>query len=78
LVVANSKLNYSVMEIERQDTDGVKITLGLEEYTEIVVNNVMVVIKHNDVGVSIDTYKLETNKDPEHRKEDQVWFDDFE
>jgi len=66
------------MEIEKQDSDGVKITLNNEEYTEILVNNIMIVIKHNDVGVSLDTYRLEANKDPEHRKEDQIWFDNFE
>ena len=66
------------MDVEKQDTDGVKIQLERDEYTEVHINNVMIVIKHNDVGVSVDTYSTKNPELPAHKNEEQIWFDDFE
>ena len=51
--------------------------LKLEDSIEIKINNVKLVIKHNDIGYSIDTYMIMPLDDVLIR-EDQVFFDDLE
>lgn len=65
------------MKTKLQDSDGIEVNLEYEEYTEIKIKNVMIVIKHNDVGISIDTYNNSNSDKPKHVNEEQVWFDDF-
>lgn len=54
--------------------------LKLEDSIEITINNVKLVIKHNDTGYSIDTYKYEGLYDLDEVliKDEQVSFDDLE
>lgn len=56
-------------------TDGQEIRLSAEEYVEVNANNLSIIIKHNDVGVSVDYYGCD--KDSPFR-EDQCWFEDDE
>ena len=54
--------------------------LKLEDSIEITINNVKLVIKHNDIGYSIDTYIYEGLYDLDEvliRKQ-KVYFDDVE
>ena len=37
----------------------------------------MIVIKHNDVGISIDSYNNSNPKLPLFKNEEQIWFDDY-
>ena len=66
------------MKVTPQDSDGMQVQLDRDEYTEIIINNIMIVIKHNDVGISIDTYDRTNPKEPKHKYEEQIWFDDFD
>ena len=66
------------MKSNLQDSDGIEIILNSEEYAEIKIKNIMIVIKHNDVGISIDSYDNSNSKLPKHKNEEQIWFDDYE
>lgn len=58
--------------------DGHKITHILTEQDDminLVCDNLQIVIKHNDVGVSVDYYKIDQKEETPFR-EDQVWFED--
>jgi len=54
--------------------------LKLEDSIEITINNVKLVIKHNDTGYSIDTYIYEGLYDLDEVliREQKVYFDDVE
>lgn len=56
-------------------SDGLEVKLEAEQYVEVEVNNLSIIIKHNDVGVSVDYYGCD--KDSPFR-EDQCWFEDDE
>ena len=54
--------------------------LKLEDSIEITINNVKLVIKHNDIGYSIDTYTYEGLYDLDEVliREQKVYFDDLD
>lgn len=54
--------------------------LKLEDSIEITINNVKLVIKHNDIGYSIDTYIYEGLYDLDEVliREQKVYFDDLD
>jgi hypothetical protein len=51
--------------------------LKLEDSIEITIKNVKLVIKHNDIGYSIDTY-IKMPLDDVLIRDEQVYFDDLE
>ena len=51
--------------------------LKLEDSIEITIKNVKLVIKHNDIGYSIDTY-IKMPLDDVLIRDEQVCFDDLE
>ena len=51
--------------------------LKLEESTEITIKNIKLVVKHNDIGYSVDTY-IRMPLDDVLIREEQVCFDDLE
>tara|TARA_R100000458_G_scaffold59067_1_gene68620 strand:+ start:776 stop:994 length:219 start_codon:yes stop_codon:yes gene_type:complete len=53
------------------------ILLDKESSMELTINNVKLVIKHNDIGYSIDTYMI-MPLDDVLIKDEQVFFDDLE
>lgn len=57
--------------------DKYSISLHKESSMELKINNVKIVIKHNDIGYSIDTYMIMPLDDVLIRDE-QVFFDDLE
>lgn len=57
--------------------DKYSISLDKESSMELKINNVKIVIKHNDIGYSIDTYMIIPLDDVLIRDE-QVFFDDLE
>jgi len=60
------------MKIDKYD-----ISLDKESSMELTINNVKLVIKHNDIGYSIDTYMI-MPLDDVLIKDEQVFFDDLE
>lgn len=56
-------------------SDGTTIELNTEEYVEVKANNLSIIIKHNDVGVSVDYYGDEGEN---LFREDQCWWEDAE
>ena len=56
-------------------TDGQEVVLEADEWVEVRANNISVIIKHNDVGISVDYYGCD--KDSPFR-EDQCWWEDDE
>ena len=55
-------------------SDCTTIDIGSEHAVEIIANNLMIMVKHNDVGVSVDYYSREPDQEP--FRADQVWFED--
>jgi len=55
-------------------SDCTTIDIGTEHAVEIIANNLMIMVKHNDVGVSVDYYSREPDQEP--FRCDQVWFED--
>ena len=53
------------------------ILLEKESSMELTINNVKLVIKHNDIGYNIDTYMI-MPLDDVLIKDEQVFFDDLE
>tara|TARA_R100000664_G_scaffold28796_1_gene40280 strand:+ start:683 stop:877 length:195 start_codon:yes stop_codon:yes gene_type:complete len=51
--------------------------LKLEDSIEITIKNIKLVIKHNDIGYSIDTY-IKLPLDDVLIRDEQVCFDDLE
>jgi hypothetical protein len=51
--------------------------LKLEDSVEITIKNVKLVVKHNDIGYSIDTY-IKMPLDDVLIRDEQVCFDDLE
>ena len=51
--------------------------LKLEDSIEITIKNVKLVVKHNDIGYSIDTY-IKMPLDDVLIRDEQVCFDDLE
>ena len=51
--------------------------LKLEDSIEITIKNVKLVVKHNDMGYSIDTY-IKMPLDDVLIRDEQVFFDDLE
>tara|TARA_Y100001938_G_scaffold136232_1_gene198814 strand:- start:208 stop:444 length:237 start_codon:yes stop_codon:yes gene_type:complete len=60
--------------------DKYSISLDKESSMELKINNVKLVIKHNDIGYSIDTYIYEGLYDLDEVliRDEQVFFDDLE
>lgn len=54
--------------------------LKLEDSVEITIKNVKLVVKHNDIGYSIDTYIYEGLYDLDEVliREQKVYFDDLD
>jgi hypothetical protein len=48
-----------------------------EENDNVIIraNNLEIIIKHNDIGISIDYYPIADNE-PQPFREDQVWWED--
>ena len=57
--------------------DKYSFTLDMENSAEITIKNVKLVIKHNDIGYSIDTY-IKMPLDDVLIRDEQVCFDDLE
>tara|TARA_R100001163_G_scaffold57183_1_gene45048 strand:+ start:521 stop:715 length:195 start_codon:yes stop_codon:yes gene_type:complete len=51
--------------------------LKLEDSIEITIKNVKLVVKHNDIGYSVDTY-IKMPLDDVLIRDEQVCFDDLE
>ena len=51
--------------------------LKLEDSIEITIKNIKLVVKHNDIGYSIDTY-IKMPLDDVLIRDEQVYFDDLE
>lgn len=51
--------------------------LKLEDSIEITIKNVKLVVKHNDIGYSVDTY-IKMPLDDVLIRDEQVFFDDLE
>lgn len=51
-----------------QENDSASIVVGDKMY---------VIIKHNDVGISVDYYKFAEEDLDQPFKSDQIWFDDL-
>jgi hypothetical protein len=53
-----------------------------DDHIEIILNNVLMVIKHNDIGISVDYYNnkeiIEKKENPQPFKEDDIWWEDAE
>jgi Zn ribbon nucleic-acid-binding protein len=60
--------HYDEPEVEPSDCT------GCEHAVEIIANNLMIMVKNNDVGVSVDYYSREPDQEP--FRADQVWFED--
>lgn len=56
-------------------SDVTTIEIQSEEAVEVIANNLSIMIKHNDIGVSVDYYNRE---DDGLFREDQVWWEDAE
>jgi hypothetical protein len=56
-------------------SDLTTITIESEEAVEIIANNVAIMIKHNDVGISLD-FRPSADDEAEPFIENQVWFED--
>ncbi len=63
-----------VEEPEVEPSDCTTIDIGCEHAVEIIADNLMIMVKHNDVGVSVDYYSREPDQEP--FRADQVWFED--
>jgi hypothetical protein len=62
-------------DFEPIPTDGTTVELDTDEYVEVKANNLSIIIKHNDVGVSVDYYNAESE---DLFREDQCWWEDAE
>ena len=60
-------------EPEVEPSDCTTIDIGCEHAVEIIANNLMIMVKNNDVGVSVDYYSREPDQEP--FRADQVWFE---
>lgn len=64
------------MNITPQSKDTVNIDMSEDDTICLYIENKEVVIKHNDVGLSVDVYDLDDEAPPLLQKEWQVWFTD--
>ena len=53
----------------------VKLPLEGDSVSVVVGDSLFLIIKHNDVGISVDYYSSTTADEP--FKSDQIWFDDL-
>tara|TARA_B100000519_G_C14221740_1_gene427922 strand:+ start:1006 stop:1554 length:549 start_codon:yes stop_codon:yes gene_type:complete len=70
-------INKNKYIISRKKENDYSTSLDKESSIELTINNIKIVIKHNDIGYSIDTYMIMPLDDVLIRDE-QVFFDDLE
>ena len=66
--------HYDEPEVEPSDCTTIEIES--ERAVEVIASNLTIMIKHNDVGVSID-YRPLHDDEAEPFRADQVWFEDI-
>ena len=62
------------MTITPQSSDIVIIDTSKDDTIVLEINNKEVVVKHNDVGLSIDVYDVDDTETSKLQEELQIWF----
>ncbi len=64
------------MTITPINKNTINIDTSEDDTIYVYIENKEVIIKHNDVGLSIDVYDMDDTKPPSIQHEWQVWFTD--
>jgi len=74
-VIYNALSDGNQEHFEPIPSDVTTIEIGMERAVEVIANNVAIMIKHNDVGISLD-FRPSADDEAEPFIAHQVWFDD--